>query len=87
MSHQIAVRLADEALAGLDATVASGRYASRAAAVRAGVECVLAEERERQIADAYRRGYEQAPQEERVGEAGLAFMAEVLRDEPPPRIR
>lgn len=87
MSQQIAVRLPDEVLAGVDATVASGRYASRAAAVRAGLNRVLAEEREREIADAYRRGYEQAPQEEWVGEAGLAFMAEVLRDEPPPRTR
>ncbi len=84
MSQQIAVRLPDQALAGIDAAVAAGRYPTRAAAVRAGVERVLADEREREIAEEYRRGYGEHPQEDWVGEAGLRFMAEVLRNEPSP---
>lgn len=77
---QIAVRLDDEDLARLDATVASGRYASRAAAVRAGVEQLLRAERECEIVDAYRRGYGKHPQEEDLGGAGLLLMAAAIRE-------
>ncbi len=82
MPVQIAVRLSNEQLAAIDSAVAAGRYPSRAAAVRAGVDRVLKAERDREIADAYRRGYGAQPQEEWIGQAGLAAMARVIeRDE------
>jgi Arc/MetJ-type ribon-helix-helix transcriptional regulator len=81
MPTQIAVRLSDEQLAGIDAAVALGHFSSRAAVVRAGVERVLREQRDLEIAEAYRRGYGGQPQEEDIGELGLALGAELLRRE------
>jgi len=80
MSVQIAVRLADEELQRLDAAVARGAFASRAAAVRAGLVRVLREERELQIEEAYRRAYATPPEEDDVGEVGLALGAQLLTD-------
>jgi Arc/MetJ-type ribon-helix-helix transcriptional regulator len=62
-------------LAALDAAVASGRFANRSEALRAGLELILREERERKIDEAYARGYAQHPQEEWIGELGLAGLA------------
>lgn len=82
---QIAVRLTAVDLARLDESVARGRYASRAAAVRAGLERVLREERDRDLAEAYRRGYGAQPAEAAFGQAGLELMAEAVRAEEQPR--
>ncbi|HEY8627445.1 MAG TPA: ribbon-helix-helix domain-containing protein [Gaiellaceae bacterium] len=59
-------------MALLDALVAEGRFANRSDALRAGLGRLAADERERQIDAAYARGYGEHPQEEWVGEAGLA---------------
>jgi Arc/MetJ-type ribon-helix-helix transcriptional regulator len=72
---QVPVRLTEDEVAALDAAVASGRFPTRSAALRAGLERLLGEERERAIAEAYARGYEKHPQEEWVGEVGLAGLA------------
>ncbi len=75
MTMQIPVRISERDVAELDAAVKRGRFATRSDAVRAGIELLLREEREREIDDAYRRGYGEHPQEEWVGEAGLAAFA------------
>lgn len=72
MTSQVPVRLTDADLAALDAVVASGRYANRSEALRAGLARVLSEEREREIDAAYARGYGVDPQEEWVGVIGVA---------------
>ena len=59
----------------MDAAVASGRFASRSEALRAGLELILREQSEREIDEAYARGYGRHPQEEWVGEVGLAGLA------------
>jgi Arc/MetJ-type ribon-helix-helix transcriptional regulator len=79
MAKQIAVRLSEEQLAGIDAAVARGRFASRAEAVRAGIQRVLREQRELEIAEAYRRGYGERPQEEDIGKLGLTLGGELIR--------
>ena len=81
MTIQVPVRLTELDLAALDAVVASGRFASRSAALRAGLAQVLGEEREREIDAAYRRGYGTHPQEESVGEVGLAGLEAFDRSE------
>jgi Arc/MetJ-type ribon-helix-helix transcriptional regulator len=81
MSPQIALRLDADQLAAIDSAVSSGRFPSRAAAIRAGIERVLREEREREIVEAYRRGYGERPQEGWVGDAGLALGAELVKAE------
>ncbi len=81
MSTQIAVRLPEDELERLDAAVARGTFASRAAAVRAGLGRVLAEEREAQIAESYRRAYAAEPGDEEVGRAGLHFGALLVAED------
>lgn len=75
MTVQVPVRLTEEDVAALDEAVAAGHFESRSAALRAGLASVLSEERERQIDEAYRRGYGEHPQEEWIGEVGLAALA------------
>lgn len=64
----------------LDGLVTSGRYANRAAALRAGLDQLARAEREREIAERYRRGYAAEPQEEWVGRAGLESGAKLLAE-------
>jgi Arc/MetJ-type ribon-helix-helix transcriptional regulator len=81
MSVQIPVRIAEEDLSELDAAIARGSYPNRSAALRAALALLLREEREREIVEAYRRGYGEHPQEEEIGETGLALWAERIRSE------
>jgi Arc/MetJ-type ribon-helix-helix transcriptional regulator len=81
MTVQVPVRLTETDVAALDAVVASGRFANRSEALRAGLERVLREARERELEAAYRRGYGEAPQEEWVAEVGLAGLAAFHRSE------
>jgi Arc/MetJ-type ribon-helix-helix transcriptional regulator len=68
-------------VAALDELVAQGRFRSRSEALRAGFARILRDERERSIREAYRRGYGRQPQEEWVGEGGLAAFAAFDRAE------
>jgi Arc/MetJ-type ribon-helix-helix transcriptional regulator len=72
MTQQVPVRLTAEDLAALDRAVAAGQFSSRSEALRAGLRAVLRELREREIDESYRRGYAKYPQEEWIGEVGLA---------------
>jgi Arc/MetJ-type ribon-helix-helix transcriptional regulator len=75
MTTQVSVRLTDSDVAALDAAVEAGQFTSRSDALRAGLAVVLRQAREREIAVAYRCGYGEHPQEEWVGDAGLAALA------------
>ena len=81
MTKQIPLRISDEDLEQLDHVVARGRFSSRSAALRAALALLLSDEREREIDEAYRRGYGEHPQEEWVGEAGLAALAAFVEAE------
>jgi Arc/MetJ-type ribon-helix-helix transcriptional regulator len=84
MSQQIAIRLDDEDLTALDAAVASGRYPSRAAAVRAGIGGLLREQRDLEIAEEYRRAYREHPQEPQFAEASALLAGERLAERSSP---
>lgn len=83
----VSFRISEGYLSALDSVVASGRYPNRSAALRAGLQLLLREERRPAIDEAYRCDYEAIPQEESVGEAGLAafaaFVAAEERDKEP----
>jgi Arc/MetJ-type ribon-helix-helix transcriptional regulator len=81
MAQQIAVRLPEEDLSTLDEAIARGQYPSRAAALREGLKRLLRDERERELEDAERRGYGEQPQEEWIGELGLAAFAQLVAAE------
>lgn len=81
MTIQIAVRIPERDVSALDDAIARGRFPNRAAAVREGLELLLHREREREIDEVYRRGYRERPQEEAVGDAGLAAFAAFVASE------
>jgi Arc/MetJ-type ribon-helix-helix transcriptional regulator len=81
MTTQVPVRLTESDLAALDAAVARGRFANRSDALRSGLERILREERQHEIDEMYATGYGKHPQEEWVGELGLAGLAAFDRAE------
>ena len=81
MTTQVPVRLTEADLAALDAAIARGRFANRSDALRSGLERILREEREHEIDQMYAAGYGKHPQEEWVGELGLAGLAAFDRAE------
>jgi Arc/MetJ-type ribon-helix-helix transcriptional regulator len=86
VTTQVRVRLTDWDLAALDAAIVRGWFASRSEALRAGLARVLYEERQREIDETYAAAYAKHPQEEWVGELGLAGLAAVDKADggPPP---
>ena len=64
MPEQFAIRMSDELARSLDELVASGRFATRAEAVRAAVEQLVDEERRREVGKRIVRGYTDTPQTE-----------------------
>lgn len=68
-------------LAVLDHLIEQGRFANRSEALRAGLARLIRDERERAIDAAYRRGYAEHPQEEWIGQVGLAGLEQLDRTE------
>jgi len=75
------VRLTESDLAALDAAIARGRFANRSDALRSGLERIRREERQHGTDQMYATGYGKHPQEEWVGELGLAGLAAFDRAE------
>lgn len=61
MTIQIAVRLPDELVIGVDRMVEGGRFGSRTEAVRAALERLVADAREAELDDAIVAGYRAVP--------------------------
>jgi Arc/MetJ-type ribon-helix-helix transcriptional regulator len=83
---QIAIRLSEDELHGLDRLVAERHFDSRAAAIRDALAQVLKAEEDRQIAEEYERAYGNRPptQEEiEIGQIGAHLLGELTKDEPP----
>lgn len=82
MSVQIAVRIPDALIGRLDDVVASGRFETRADAVRAALEALLETERRAEVGRRIVEGYQRVPQEDAdVATASEAAEAS-LEDEP-----
>ena len=82
MSVQIAVRIPDALIGQLDDVVASGRFETRADAVRAALEALLETERRAEVGRRIVEGYQRMPQEDaEVASAGEAA-AGSLEEEP-----
>lgn len=81
-TEQIAVRLPDELLAGLDDLVRRGVYDSRAAAVRAGVEAIMEIEQRRQVDRDVVEGYRRNPMTESERDAAIASLRDAIAEEP-----
>ena len=81
-SEQIAVRLPEPLLCGLDELVSNGVYKSRAAAVRAGIEAIMTLEQQHQTDRAIVEGYERKPPTTMEHQAAVASLREAILDEP-----
>lgn len=64
MPEQFAIRMSDELARSLDELVVSGRFETRAEAVRAAVEHLVDEERRREVGKLIVQGYTDIPQTE-----------------------
>ena len=80
--RQTAVHLPESLLYDLDALVASGAYASRVEALRAGVEAISRSDRQRRIDRAVVEGYTRQPQTEADERAAVASLRDAIVDEP-----
>ncbi len=75
MTVQVPVRLTESDVAALDAVIDRGRFANRSEALRFGLERILREERERELVELYKKAYAAQPEEEWIGEVGLAALS------------
>ena len=82
MTEQLAIRLSDEVLAGLDDLVRRGRQPTRTAAVRAAVESYVEAERRRAVGDAIVRGYRAVPQTDEELAVAQAAALRSIAEEP-----
>jgi Arc/MetJ-type ribon-helix-helix transcriptional regulator len=71
MSQQIAIRIPDSLAAELEGLVSSGRFESKADAVRTALETLIDAERRADVGRRIVEGYRRVPQDD-VAEAGHA---------------
>lgn len=81
MTVQIAVRISRDVVDVLDEAVARGEFATRTDAVRVALDELARRLRDQEIADEYRRAYTAAPQEEWIGDLGLALLGAAVAAE------
>jgi Arc/MetJ-type ribon-helix-helix transcriptional regulator len=73
MSQQIAIRIPDHLAADLDSLVSSGRFETKADAVRTALEALIDAERRAELGRQIVEGYRRVPQEDAdVAAAGQA---------------
>ncbi len=82
MTVQIAVKLPDELVAGLDRLVADGAFVNRSSAVRQGVVAVLAAHRRDTVDRLYAEGYALVPETEQEIERARRLAVESINEEP-----
>jgi Arc/MetJ-type ribon-helix-helix transcriptional regulator len=82
MSDQIAVRIPDELAASLEELVASGRFDTKADAIRAGLEALVDAERRRRIGDVIVEGYRRIPQDDEEVRAATRGAIRSIHEEP-----
>ncbi len=82
MSEQIAVRIPDGLAESLEELVASGRYETKADAVRSALESLVESERRRRIGGLIVDGYRRVPQDEQELEATTVAAIRSIHEEP-----
>ena len=82
MSEQFAIRMSDELASSLDELVSTGRFATRAEAVRAAIEQLLDAERRAGIGRRIVRGYTDLPQTDAEVAAATEAALRSIEEEP-----
>jgi Arc/MetJ-type ribon-helix-helix transcriptional regulator len=80
MTIQIAVRLPDDLVDGVDRMVRRGRFENRTEAVRMALERLVAQDREAQLDEAIVAGYRAQPDDEPDAWAAAALRALVAEE-------
>ncbi len=82
MSEQFAIRMSDELANSLDELVASGRFATRAEAIRTAIEQLLDTERRREVGRRIVQGYTDIPQTDAEVAATTEAAVRSIEEEP-----
>jgi Arc/MetJ-type ribon-helix-helix transcriptional regulator len=82
MSEQIAVRIPDALAESLEDLVSSGRFETKADAIRTALEGLVEAERRRRIGQAIADGYQRVPQVDDEVAAATRGAVRSIRDEP-----
>lgn len=82
MSEQIAVRIPDSLAASLDELVATGRFETKADAVRAALEALVDADRRRRVGELIAEGYRRIPQDDDEVKAATRAAIRSIREEP-----
>jgi putative addiction module CopG family antidote len=82
MSEQIAVRLPSELAKRLDEMVASGRFETKAEAVRSAIRSMVEAERRREIGQRIIDGYRRVPQTDDEVSAATEAALRSIHEEP-----
>ena len=82
VSEQFAIRMSDELASSLDELVSSGRFPTRAEAVRAAIERLLDEERRHEIGRRIVQGYTDVPQTDAEVAAATESAVRSIEEEP-----
>jgi Arc/MetJ-type ribon-helix-helix transcriptional regulator len=82
VAEQFAIRMSDDLARSLDELVASGRFATRAEAVRAAIEQLLDSERRRELGQRIVKGYTDAPQSDEEVAAATRAAIRSIQEEP-----
>jgi Arc/MetJ-type ribon-helix-helix transcriptional regulator len=82
MSEQIAVRIPDGLAESLDELVATGRFETKADAVRTALEAFVDADRRLRVGEQIAEGYRRVPQEDDQVEAATRAAIRSIREEP-----
>ena len=82
MSEQIAVRIPDALAESLEELVATGRFETKADAVRTALEVLVDAERRRRVGGLIAEGYRRIPQDEDEVEAATVAAIRSIIEEP-----
>ena len=82
MSEQIAVRIPDVLAESLEDLVSSGRFETRAEAVRVALEALVEAERRRRVGELIADGYRRLPQDDDEVEGARLAAIRSIEEEP-----
>lgn len=82
MSEQIAVRTTDVLAASLEDLVSTGRFETRAEAVRVALEALIEVERRRRVGELIADGYRRLPQDDEEVDAARLAAIRSIEEEP-----
>ena len=82
ISEQFAVRIPDELAASLEELVTSGRFPTKADALRTALESLVESERRRRIGELIVEGYRRVPQDDDDVDAATEAAIRSIHEEP-----